>query len=548
MAETDPRLGLREERSHARRWAFWGGLILILALSAGVRFRLLDVPLERDEGEYAYAGQLILQGIPPYEQLYSMKLPGIYGAYAVVLAAFEQTPAGIHLGLLVINAATIVLIFLIGRAVFDDLTGLLAAASFALLSVQQSVQGVFANAEHFVLLPAMGGLLLLVRAIDGNRLTSFAVSGLLLGLGLLMKQHGAAFVALGGVYLLGEELRRRPLQWRRVGPRCAIFALAAATPYLATCLLMWTAGVFEKFWFWTVTYASSYTQQVPLDRAWGLFLARASRIFVAAPLVWALAAVGLTAIAWDPETRRRRGLLALLSTFSILAILPGFHFRPHYFVLLLPGAAVLAALGARSLADLLARTRMSRLAPGAAVALAVVALGISIVQQREFLFISSPLQVARSTYPGNPFPESLDIARFIDTHAADTDRIAVLGSEPQIYFYTGRRSATGYVYTYEIMRPHAWALEMQREMIEEIESSEPEFLGFVNVMPSWLGTSRSHHLIFEWFEEYSKGFSLAAVAPVTLSETRFYSGAELAEIKERRPFSVEVYMRNGLNL
>lgn len=37
-------------------------------------------PLERDEGEYAYAGQLMLQGIPPYQLAYNMKLPGTYAA------------------------------------------------------------------------------------------------------------------------------------------------------------------------------------------------------------------------------------------------------------------------------------------------------------------------------------------------------------------------------------------------------------------------------------------------------------------------------------
>jgi len=34
-------------------------LVTILATSA-IRLRLLSMPLERDEGEYAYAGQLIL--------------------------------------------------------------------------------------------------------------------------------------------------------------------------------------------------------------------------------------------------------------------------------------------------------------------------------------------------------------------------------------------------------------------------------------------------------------------------------------------------------
>ena len=58
------------------RWAIWGALIFILGFGAFVRLRLLDFPLERDEGEYAYAGQLMLQGIPPYKLAYNMKLPG----------------------------------------------------------------------------------------------------------------------------------------------------------------------------------------------------------------------------------------------------------------------------------------------------------------------------------------------------------------------------------------------------------------------------------------------------------------------------------------
>ncbi len=44
----------------------WIGLLLALTLvfTAAIRIRLLAVPLERDEGEYAYAGQRILLGVP----------------------------------------------------------------------------------------------------------------------------------------------------------------------------------------------------------------------------------------------------------------------------------------------------------------------------------------------------------------------------------------------------------------------------------------------------------------------------------------------------
>ena len=81
----------------------WICLGLILLFVVVVRIRVLPVPLERDEGEFAYAGQLILEGIPPYQLAYNVKLPGIYAAYALIMAVFGQTPSGIHLGLLFVN-------------------------------------------------------------------------------------------------------------------------------------------------------------------------------------------------------------------------------------------------------------------------------------------------------------------------------------------------------------------------------------------------------------------------------------------------------------
>src|SRR5580658_822880 len=90
----------------ASRYWYYGLLLLVVVFFGLIRWHLRNVPLERDEGEYAYAGQLILHGVPPYAALYSMKLPGTFAGYALILAIFEQTIAGIHLGLLVINAAT----------------------------------------------------------------------------------------------------------------------------------------------------------------------------------------------------------------------------------------------------------------------------------------------------------------------------------------------------------------------------------------------------------------------------------------------------------
>lgn len=144
-----------ERPSLLRTGEFSGYVFLAFALllAVTVRVRLINLPLERDEGEYAYAGQLMLQGIPPYQLAYNMKLPGVYAAYAGIMGLFGETIAGIHTGVLLVNVATIVLLFLLGRRLMDSRAGGVAAASYALLSVSPSMLGLAGHATHFVVLP-----------------------------------------------------------------------------------------------------------------------------------------------------------------------------------------------------------------------------------------------------------------------------------------------------------------------------------------------------------------------------------------------------------
>src|SRR5208337_2585017 len=110
----------------------WVVVLLVMVAAGLLRWRLLDIPLERDEGEYAYAGQLLLHGIPPYQLACNMKLPGTYAAYAALMAVCGQSIAGIHLGLMLVNWAAILLVFLLGRRLFGTASGLAAAAAYAL--------------------------------------------------------------------------------------------------------------------------------------------------------------------------------------------------------------------------------------------------------------------------------------------------------------------------------------------------------------------------------------------------------------------------------
>src|SRR5438046_5470335 len=78
------------------RYIAYALITFVLVLTCVIRFHLRNIPLERDEGEYAYAGQLMLQGIPPYKLAYNMKLPGTYAPHGLIVAVFVHSSADLH--------------------------------------------------------------------------------------------------------------------------------------------------------------------------------------------------------------------------------------------------------------------------------------------------------------------------------------------------------------------------------------------------------------------------------------------------------------------
>jgi len=498
----------------------WFALLIILVFAGSIRYGLLDLPLERDEGEYAYAGQLILQGIPPYQEVYNMKLPGIYAAYACILAIFGESHQGIHAALLIINLITIIAIFFLAKHLADNLCAIVASATFALLSLSQSVQGEFANAEHFVVLFVAVGLLVMLQGIAKASLLRLFYAGLLLGLGGIMKQHGTAFILLAVLYILFNSLKDSSVNWRLTAIRILTFTVGVVTVFGILFLTMLWIGVFKQFWFWIFDYASAYVSQIPLKDALWIFHSNFIPIINSAPLLWIISGVGFLMFAINNISEDHKVFLFMYALFSLLSISPGFYFRPHYFILILPCAALFAGMAVSLLADFLSKFFSGKIQFSIPAILMIVCCSLSIYQQRNFLFEMTPFEGMRSTYWLNPFSESLEIAEFIQKRTNPDDRVAVLGSEPQIFFYSKRRSASGYIYMYPLMENHRFALQMQKDFINDVEKAKPKIMVYVGVSASWLESRNSHKEIFQWFDRYLKNSRFSLVGVVELFENK----------------------------
>jgi len=284
-----------------------------------------------------------------------------------------------------------------------------------------------------------------------------------------MKQHAVFFALFGALYIFFFHWR----QFRKL----ALFLLGTSAPLAITALALWRAGVFERFWFWTVTYAREYALALSLSEGLALFKFTFPEVVGPNLLLWFLACAGLALLWWRKPDRASAVFATAFLVFSCLAVSPGLYFRGHYFVLLLPAIALLAG------ATVSSTRKLTWLLFGAILA-------VSIAWQSEFLFRVSPLQASHWMYSNAPFPEGIEIGDYLRTHSAPDARIAVLGSEPEIYFYAHRRSATGYIYTYGMMESQPFALTMQNEMIHDIETTRPEYIVFVQRAPILVAPAR----------------------------------------------------------
>lgn len=479
-------------------------LLGIIVLTVVVlRIRLLDVPLERDEGEYAYMGQLILDGVPPYAEAYNMKFPGIYFLYAAVLAVFGQTHTSIHIGLLLFNLTSVILLYFLGRSIINKWVGVTAAASFAILSMSYHTQGLWANAEHFALPFALAAFLMLRYAMKKDSVASLMLSGMLFGLATVVKQHGAFFGLLGFAYFLISSFQNRTDSRKRTVSRLLIFVAGGVLPILGMLVYLLQAGVFERFYFWAFVYTREYGSQITLSRAPELFLTNFLPILKSSLLIWLVAVIGLVSSTFVGAFRHERTFILSITVAGFLSICTGFFFRPHYFVLLLPAVSLLFGIGVHALTLFFARASRPWLRVGPPLATAVVALVSCLGSHFDVLFQFSPVQATRATYGGNPFPEALAAASFVKERTIQDDKIAVLGNEPEILFYTQRRSATGYIYLYPLMEENFYAASMQKEMIREIETVAPKMLLEVRALPEWYKISDAEERLRKWFSEYT---------------------------------------------
>jgi hypothetical protein len=125
--------------------------------------------------------------------------------------------------------------------------------------------------------------------------------------------------------------------------------------------------------------------------------------------------------------------------------------------------------------------------------------------------------------------EASPLGVYLRQHTVPTDTVVVFGSEPEIYFYAHRHSASGYIYVYSLMEDQAYWLPMQKQMMQEVEANRPAYAVVVDVWDSWLQRPGSPQLVAfnSWMNGYvSDGFDEVGMVELADQESRYFWGDE----------------------
>jgi hypothetical protein len=462
-----------EEQITFRRILLFLGLCIFFML---LRRNNFNLPLTRDEGEYAYSAWLLKQNILPYAHSFMQKPPMIIYTYALaqlispvadwaprILSSFFLTIATILLGL-------------VARLEFGSGRSWAVMWIFPpMVLLPMQVPQFTANVEMFILLPLIAMLTFYVYKKGAAHGWLWMCAGIFGAVALCYKYTVAPILLF--IFIIWSVETWRFALSIKVVLKNILFGILGAVLASLTILgyfLLRDGGA--SLWDCTVAFNSYYAQ---LNAAkWGRFI-----LFIKVFLEnwWILFLFTL----WYLLRRPRRWCFYV--SLLLLALLgPLFSFFSHYFIPLMPFWALIVADSIHHASVTIAQWS-SIPAHRIKMTLIIIVLGLLFLPMRYWFFLSE--SQFKNHFESTPMTildlECHTIANKVSELSTQSDYVLVAHDEPQILYYAQRKSPTRFVISYPIMLNTPRSEIYQKEFILDLKRHPPKLIVLINNSPFW---------------------------------------------------------------
>lgn len=486
----------RSQAKRRLRLAFFWTLIIIAYVL--LRVHLINIPLDRDEGTFGYIGQVILNHGTLYKDVVDSKPPVVFFLNAFLLLFSEPTAAGVHLFLQIYNFLTLIALFALARVYFrSSSAGFWTALIYAVFSSSRTIQGFTASTEMFMLLPITLSLLFAVLAARNKNAGLVFASGVSGAMACWTKQTAVFSIAFVLVYLATSRLTKEGRKWRPAADffkTVMIWLSGAVSASLIVFFYFFYKGDFARFFYWNFTYNFFYAGPLYMGNKISVIFYKCLDI---ATENFLLVLSGLVYGLWMALKKDRRAyFITGFFLFSFAGTLAGFAYA-HYYAQIAPALALAAGFGIN---DILGRFQ-ARFRKPAYLSAAVLVLLVPLIISRQYYFERDPDHFSRAYYGFNPFVEAQGIANYIAQHTTPGDRVFIFGSEPEIYFYSRRMSATPFQMISYLTLAHPQYRKCQEEAWRDISGNPPKYIIDIGLIQSVLWDKKADLSVFGRIDE-----------------------------------------------
>lgn len=511
----------------------------IIALQA--RIRLLAIPFERDEAGFAYIGHWLLNGKSLYVDMVDNKLPGLYFLYSVFTTLFGYTPTGVHIGLLLANIASSVCLYFLIKRLYNEFVATLSTAFFILLVASPGVVGFAAHATQLLLPFALGGWLLFWNGIYRRRSILFLIAGFLLGTAFIIKQQSIVFGILAAVIWWPLRLRWMKAAAQRLPVKeWILLGVGGLLPVALTVGYFAGTGRFEDLVFWSVSQPASLANAFEISRI-DLFRNVFPGVWQGFQLMWVFALVAIGLIWYTIFNRGFSMFGVLLALTGLASVSIGAAFYNHYFILALPGVALLAAITIYWIT-----LNLNNGLKSIPLLLALILIVWPLYTHSEYFFSPSFNSIHQKAYNQNMFPETERIGQELSRRVSPNGKIGVLGSEPGILVAANRESCSKHLFMYPLLSDPETSPALQQEFINDIKTCMPEYIVWNTSTGSWAPGYDQIQMFTDLMEWIRQHYSTNGLAEIRQDEPGIIVWDEAVQAHQSESnFKIYIFKRNA---
>ena len=451
-------------------------LIFLAACSALLvlaRLHTLYEPLHGDLAVYAVSAREWLLGRGLYSDLFDVKPPGVFWAYAAAQYLFGYNPLSVFALNISCAVLTLIAVFYAGFLAGGRLrTGIWAGVFWTLISGDIQLWANQPNTEAFINLFAAAGFALLLGCRDGEDLPprKAAALGALFTLAALFKQNSLAIMfALLAAHIIRVRAFSPASRFPLKGPLIAcgvVFFSGILLFALARLTGQWEA-VSDLLAYQRSYVTSTGGVLASLLRSFGPDIIPDGGLLPVAhlALLFLAGAAGLAAALYKNPRGKPLLLLGWLLGVQAAVALPGW-FYTQYYQLWLPFLAVAGAWALETPALSLS-SRIPRLAAASGLLLAAVLLGAQLPY-----FTLSAEDWSRRKF-GDEFAFTDRVGRDLKELLRPGESFYAWGTQPGLYFASGLRPPAGLFYNAHLLSGPRRA-QLSRRLLAALAQEPPE--------------------------------------------------------------------------